>query len=537
LNSTLARIRKIQSLLDEKEYLKQEQSKLPMWRRFTHFWLLVLNSFRKNRGPVRASSLAYTTLLALIPVLALIVSISTSFLQNDQQTINKLVDRFITTIAPQLNLIQQGDQEETEIKRADVTNRIMEYIQKMNSGALGVTAGLALVFVAVMLLSSVETAFNDFWGVTRGRTWAARFVQYWAAITLGPLFLITAVALTTGAQIQSAKMQGAEKSMKNSGGKETNLVSAPIAPNLSETNKVKAKEKLKEETKPFQKKSFIAKLDSASKWLLQVPILGFVILKLLPFVVLTLFVTFIYKLMPATRVRWSAAFIGGAVGGCLLQLNNLFSVIYLSKVVGYSKVYGSIGVIPIFLVGLYFSWLIVLFGAQVGYAWQNKQAYIQEKQAESINQRGREFVGLRIMTFVGLRFFHGEKPPTRLELTNQLGVPQQLANQILCHFVNTGLLVEVAGDETGFAPARPIEKISLEDILSALRSGQGTELATADDPVRLLIREEYERIVLAEMHTAGAVTLHTLVVRAENLPPRPHTSPAHTAPKPAEAAA
>ena len=413
MNSALSRIRKIQSLLDENQFLIHEHSKQPFWRRVVHFWVLVINSFKKNRGPVRASSLAYTTLLALIPVLALVVSVSTSFLQNDQQTINKLVDRFINTIAPQLNLIEQGDQEETEIKRADITNKIMDYIQKMNSGALGVTAGLALVFVAVMLLSSVEAAFNDFWGVTRGRSWAARFIQYWAAITLGPLFLITAVALTTGAQIQSAKMSAADKEFQE-GMKVTNAVSPPIQADLSGTNKIVAKEKLKKETKPFQKKSFIAKLDAGSKWLLQVPILGFLILKLLPFVVLTLFVTFVYKMMPATKVKWDAAFVGGAVGGCLLQANNLFSVIYLSKVVGYSKVYGSIGVIPIFLIGLYFSWLIILFGAQVGYAWQNKRAYIQEKQAESINQRGREFVAMRIMTFIGLRFFQVATPQTRL---------------------------------------------------------------------------------------------------------------------------
>ena len=84
MNSALSRIRKIQSLLDENQFLSHEQSKQPFWRRVLHFWVLVINSFKKNRGPVRASSLAYTTLLALIPVLALVVSVSTSFLQNDQ---------------------------------------------------------------------------------------------------------------------------------------------------------------------------------------------------------------------------------------------------------------------------------------------------------------------------------------------------------------------------------------------------------------------------------------------------------------------
>src|SRR5205085_11178505 len=49
--------------------------------RFAHFWLLVGKSFRRNRCPVRAASLAYTTLLALVPLLAVAVSITTSMLQ------------------------------------------------------------------------------------------------------------------------------------------------------------------------------------------------------------------------------------------------------------------------------------------------------------------------------------------------------------------------------------------------------------------------------------------------------------------------
>src|SRR5690606_3616896 len=131
------------------------------------------------------------------------------------------------------------------------------------------------------------------------------------------------------------------------------------------------------------------------------------------FTVLSIFLTLFYKLMPATSVRWDAALIGGMFGGCVLQLNNLFSVVYLSRVVTYSKVYGGLGVLPVFLVGLYFSWLILLLGAQVAYAWQNRNAYVQEKQAESINQRGREFVALRLMTYITEQFSIGNSPPTR----------------------------------------------------------------------------------------------------------------------------
>ena len=76
----------------------------------------------------------------------------------------------------------------------------------------------------------------------------------------------------------------------------------------------------------------------------------------------------------------------------------------------------------------------------------------------------------------------------------------------------------LSGDETGYTPGRPVDKITVEDILSALRGGTGSELATSEDPSRAVVREQYEKVVLAEMHAAGAVTLQNLVMRVASLP-------------------
>lgn len=462
----MTRIKRLQEFLDEQQYVRQDHEKMSRWQRFLHFAALVFRSFRRNKAPVRASALAYTTLLALIPMLALVVSVTTGLIQKQDeqssQTIQNLIDKLIDTAAPQLNLISKGDAEEAAVSRATVVKRIMGYISTISSGKLGVTAGLALVFIAISVLSTVESTFNDIWGVTRGRTWFARIVQYWAAITLGPLFVLTAIGLTTGSQFNTAQ-----------------------------------------------------------RWVEHAPIIGSVVLRLLPFVMLSLFLTLFYRLMPAAKVQWDAALVGGAVGGCLLQLNNLFSVIYFSKVVTYSKIYGGLGVVPIFLVGLYFSWLILLFGAQVAYAYQNRIAYIQEKQAESINQRGREFAALRLMTYIGEHFHQGKKPPSRLQMSAEVGVPSQLACQVLAALVSGNLLIEIAGDEIAYSPGRPLDQISMEDILNAMRSGSGHDLATADGGERAMLREEYERILLAEMHAAGAVNLQNLVIRVQALPKAP----------------
>lgn len=468
-NSTRARLQRIREFLDESDIASRDQSTLSKWRRIAHFWYMVGRSFQCNRAPVRASALAYTTLLALIPMLAMFVSISSSFLKKDgEKPIDNLIQQAVTVLAPQLGLTENRDPDQAAMNRAAVVQNILSYIDNINSGKLGATAAVALIFVGISLLSTIEATFNDMWGVTRGRPWSQRVVQYWAALSLGPLFIVTALALTTSTR-------------------------------FSKVNRI---------------------IESS-------PILGFMMFKLLPVVVLIVALTFFYKLMPHTRVLWMPALVGGCVGGVLLQANSLFSVIYLSKVVSYSKIYGSIGAVPIFLIGMYFSWLIVLFGSQVGYAYQNRLAYLQEREAEGVNQQGREFVALRMMTYIAQKFDAGQKPPTRTEMAKTLGVPTQLAAQVLIPLVASKLLSEVQGEETGYTPGRPIDKISLEDILCSLRAGHGRELATTDDLARAVVREQYERVLLSEMQVANAVTLKSIISRVASLPPpsQPSDSP------------
>jgi len=312
VNSTIERIRKIQQLLDEKSYVR-EHEKLPSWRRFAHFWVLVFRSFQKNRGPVRASSLAYTTILSLVPILAVIVSISTGMLQHDQKAIDDLMGRFISYIAPQLDLIQTGQSEEPSANRKEVVGKIQGFINTVNSGTLGLTAGIALISIVISVLSSIENTFNDIWGVTRGRTWAARIVYYWAMITLAPIFIITAFALTTSAQLVSASRQA-----------------SPAPPTPARVTNIVVKAKPSElrdgttnaapvETIVTTKIQNPGLLERTSDWLKAAPVLGWVIEKfgrfVLPFVVLTIFLAVFYRLMPNTKVRWDAAFIGGLLAG------------------------------------------------------------------------------------------------------------------------------------------------------------------------------------------------------------------------------
>ena len=79
------------------------------------------------------------------------------------------------------------------------------------------------------------------------------------------------------------------------------------------------------------------------------------------------------------------------------------------------------------------------------------------------------------------------------------------------------LVVEVLDRETGYAPARPVDRITAHDILTALRSGQGIELETQEDALRASVRGSFETIYAAERAAAAVVTLETLAMETLNI--------------------
>ena len=463
------------------------ESEFNRLERFAHFWVLVGRSFVRNRCPVRAAALSYTTLLALIPLLAVAISVTSGLLKKQgEERIYGAIDKFVSTIMPPATLntngaatlnssrvrsaalsptnavasthsiaLAEGDMR-VEAAQMVVAKDIHSFIQNTRSGALGVIGMLLLVYVAIRMLASIESTFNDIWGITRGRNWLWRIVLYWATITLGPLLVVGALGLAGGPHLETTK-------------------------------------------------NILARM----------PFIGSLTFEFLPLVVLWLVFALVYLLMPNTKVNFSAAFIGGLVGGSLWHLNNVFGFLYVSRVVTNSKIYGSLGLVPVFMVGLYFSWLILLFGAQVAYAFQNRSAYLQDKLVENVNQRGREFIALRLMTLIGQRFQRGEPAATLEEISSTLGIPTRLVQQILQPLLAGRLVTEIVGPETAYLPARPLDAINAYHVLRAVRAGSGQDIATRDEATRVEVLGEFAKIEDAERQAASSVTVLALVNRAQ----------------------
>ncbi len=432
--------------------LLADPTRTPWHRAFIHFWTLVGTFFWRNRCQVRASALAYTTLLALVPLLAVSISMLVVFKSNDAESrINDWIEQLVQHVAPTLGL---SDQKDGNSARHVAVKNIVDFVGKIRFGTIGVTAMAGLVFAAISLMRTIEAAFNDIWGVTKSRSWWNSILLYWGVMTLGPAVM---AIVTTSSYVR-------------------------------------------------------ATVDQVS-WLKELPLIGVLNTALLPVATLTVAFGLFYLLMPNTRVETRSALVGAVFAAGLWWANTQLSAFYNTRVVTYSAIYGSLGAIPLFLIGLYFSWLILLFGAQVAYVYQNRHAYLQERQAEKVNQNGREFAALRLAVEIARRFAAGENPLGAQGLSNHLGIPPKLTANLLKSLANARLLQETTGVEPAFLPARPIEKIRVQDILDALRSANGEELVTADDPLRGVVRSELDAVRKAERDRADDRSLADLVTR------------------------
>ncbi len=335
-------------------------------------------------------------------------------------------------------------------------DHIKSFIHNVDSGQLGMVATISIVIVAISLLSTIENTFNDMWGVSKGRNFMNRVMRYWTAITLGPVCLISAIAITTGSRFEKTQ-----------------------------------------------------------EWIESLPVLGALFFKLIPLAIIATGFSILYKVVPNTLVTWRAAFMGGGVAGVLWQINNLLSVIYVARVTTYSKIYGSISLVPVFLLALYFSWLILLFGSQVAYSFQNRKIYLQNIAADNVNQIGNEFVAVRIMAHIARSFLKGEIAPTSTQIAKQLDIASRLSSRLIRRLCTAGLLAEVNHqDEMGYAPSRPLNDINLAHILRSMRELEGIIPMTKEGTERDHVKSILQKLKKDEHDEASSIDLNQLAQAA-----------------------
>ena len=339
-------------------------------------------------------------------------------------------------------------------KGKEVTGYLIGFVDKMSAGALG-SIGLVTLFITVLsLMGTIEQAFNRIWHVKSSRKLTRRFSDYLSVILVGPVLVVAALTITA----------------------------------------------------TLQSNAFVQKMISLEPF--GTVILTF--LKFVPYFTLWGAFTFLYFLVPNTRVKLTSALVGGLVAAVLWQTVGWGFTVFVASSTRYYVIYSSFAILLLFLLWLHVGWVIVLLGAQVAYAHQHFRFYEGERELLVNNPAGREKLALHMMFLIGRNFFHGLDPLSVTALANQLYLPAGLVRDFMETFRQSRLVLPVADEET-FVLARDPERISIKEILDCVRNS-GVKKPSVRNDDEVAIEQLLQKVDDSVARTLEGKSLQTLIV-------------------------
>jgi len=344
---------------------------------------------------VRATALAYSTMLAIVPLLAVAFSLFAAF-PDLRGAYNELRAVIYQSLAP-------GTSE-------PVVQALDSFVQNIRSGAVAGFGTAGLFISVLLLLSSIDSAFDRIFEVTKSRRMVERIVYYLAFTVVGPVLIGLSLRTFFGAFVREFTRLG-----------------------FSEANPL------------------------AIVWEFLVPLGATVAV-----------FTAMFVLIPNAKVRWSAGLAGGLIAGFMFELAKRGYTWYATNTVSYSAIYGAAGAIAIFIIWIYVVWSVVLLGAEFAYAWQNVDAHHRRMTHRDVGQSFHEWLATVISVEATRAFYAGEAGPTIETLHASFDVPDDMTQRILQRLTSGAILIE---SERGYLPARNPEHIVVADIVGLLRGG------------------------------------------------------------------
>ena len=339
-----------------------------------------------------AAALAYTSVLSVVPVCALIVLYTKIAGKLDAYNVNMqdwILKSFVAESAH------------------GITTYINEFIENLNTKTLGTIGVAGLLFTAYMLLRSVEQSLNRIWRVKRPRSLWSRFQMLCTLLIFVPTFLTASIYIS--GKFQMASTMGS-------------------------------------------------------------------LTLLIPFALTFVSLLVIFKVVPHTYVAWRSASLAALFSAVLFEAAKIAFNLYVLKLVSVSKIYGSLGLLPVFLIWIYYSWTVILLGAVVAHVIQNLRSIEQEKIK---HMHGRTFEGIHeewgwkiVETMMNL-FKSGNGPVKLSEVYRAVPIHRDYVNNHVELLVQTGLLLETHEQqqtEPRFVFAKPLDLIVKKDVANVFRA-------------------------------------------------------------------
>jgi membrane protein len=383
--------------------------------------LLAVREFRGNQCQLNASALTFYSLISIVPFTAMAFGIAKGF------GLDQVLEKQL--------LLKFPGQEQSISQIIGFANNLLK---STNGGLVAGIGVLVLFWTVIKVLESIESSFNDIWGIKKGRSWGRKLSDYLSIMLICPFFIISSTGITVfiASQIQIV----------------------------------------------VQKLLFLGYLS---------PIIIFS-MNILPYMMVWILFTFIYIFMPNTKVNLISGLIGGILAGTIYQLVQILYIHFQIGAGNANVIYGSFAALPLFLIWLQLSWRIVLFGAELSFAYQNVDTYEFEHDCLNVCDNFKRLLSLRIVCAIVKRFSLAQEPITEKQITEDLDIPIRLVRDILYELVQAGIISELKGPtekQVSFHPARDINQLTIQYVLETMDKKGTDKVPVAESPELLKLKE------------------------------------------------
>jgi membrane protein len=354
---------------------------------------------------LRAMSLVYTTLLSVVPLIAFSFSVLKGL--GKHKELEPLLYDFLAPLGP------QGEQ---------ITQQVIALVDNVKGSVLGGVSLAFFIYTAISMVQKVEESFNYVWYVSKPRSFARRFSEYFFVLLIGPILMVTALGMLTSIR--------------------SNAVVQMILTNES-----------------------LGRIFVVAS-------------QLTPYLLITGVFTFLYMYMPNTKVKFKAALVGGLAGGFLWASAGAFFATFVLYASRTQLIYSGFAVAITTLIWLYLSWLILLIGAQLAFYFQQPAFLRIGRREPRLSNSMRERLALNVMYLVGKAFRDPDATTSIGEISQQLSMPSIALTPVTNALESAALLITTENEE--LLPGREMARIPLNDILAVVRT-QG-ETGSYRDP-------------------------------------------------------
>ena len=246
----------------------------------------------------------------------------------------------------------------------------------------------------------------------KSRTFGERFATFLSAITVGPLLIFSAIAVT-GSAMNTALMEYLHSIV---------VIGAAID----------------------------------------------LVARLVPFALVIVAFTFLYVFIPNTQVRLVPAITGGVVAGVLWETLSFAFASYAAGASSYQVVYATFATAIFFMIWLYLNWLILLVGASMAFYRQHPEVIITGLKEVHFSPALATDYALSLLARIGRRFYGAEPAYTLKMLASEYRIPSHVLERCLDLLVELGVLAETDQEPAQYVPALPFDTTTVVEVLNKL---------------------------------------------------------------------